>query len=260
MNDTQDPSSSNSTAIELFASQNGIHAIASPVRVKILAMLRTRDMSFDEIVCLSGRAKSTVSVHLKGLVEDGIIDSKADPEDARRKIFFVSSHFLGEMSPESRLKLDMNRYLRSYLTGEEDPSRFFRLILRTLRLTILGEGITIDPLLYQAGMHIGEATYPTIAARDVAVLLRNLAAFWERNRLGRIEVEEFDPLAIKIYDCFECSELPNLGRPACAFDAGVLTAIFSAHYRKEQVVTETNCYAMGDDCCRFVVERKQQES
>jgi uncharacterized protein len=260
MNDNSDISSGNSTKIELFASQSGIHAITSPVRVKILTMLRSREMSFDEIVCLSGRAKSTVSVHLKDLVQDGIVDSRPDPEDARRKIFFISSHFLGEMSHEDRLKLDMSRYLQSYITGEEDPSRFFRLILRTIRLTFLGEGITIDPLLHLAGMHVGEAAYPTVAARDVAVLLRNLGVFWERNRLGRIEVEGFDPLAIKIYDCFECSDLPNLGRPACAFDAGVLTAVFSAHYRKEQVVTETNCYAMEDDCCRFVVERKRQES
>ena len=70
--------------IELFATPEGVLAIKSPVRVKILSMLRNGDLSFDEIVKLSGRAKSTVSSHLKAMSRDGIINSRVDPEDARK--------------------------------------------------------------------------------------------------------------------------------------------------------------------------------
>jgi len=51
--------------IELFSTTEGIYAINSPVRVKILSMLRKGELSFDELVSLSGKAKSTVSVHLR---------------------------------------------------------------------------------------------------------------------------------------------------------------------------------------------------
>jgi len=59
-----------------------------------------------------------------------------------------------------------------------------------------------------------------------------------------------------VYDCFECGDLPQLGRPACAFDSGVLKAVFSRFFESDQQVTETACYAMGDDHCRFLIESK----
>jgi len=48
-----------------------------------------------------------------------------------------------------------------------------------------------------------------------------------------------------------------MDRPACAFDSGILKAIFSKHYRSPVSVKETNCYAMGDEYCRFVIENKK---
>jgi predicted hydrocarbon binding protein len=50
-----------------------------------------------------------------------------------------------------------------------------------------------------------------------------------------------------------CGDLPQLGRPACAFDAGILSAVFSLHFKKKQQVEETACYAVDDDHCRFVI-------
>ena len=80
---------SDNSQIELFATPEGVLAIKSPVRVKILSMLRDGDLSFDEIVKLSGRAKSTVSSHLKSMTRDGIISSRINPKDGRKKIFFI---------------------------------------------------------------------------------------------------------------------------------------------------------------------------
>ena len=77
--------------IELFSTSEGIYAINSPVRVKILSMLRKGELSFDQLVELSGKAKSTVSVHLRRMGDEGIIGSKTDPKDARKKIFFIKS-------------------------------------------------------------------------------------------------------------------------------------------------------------------------
>ena len=73
----------NEMHIELFSTPEGIYAINSPVRVKILSMLRQGELSFDQLVELSGKAKSTVSVHLKRMADEGIIGSKTDPLDAR---------------------------------------------------------------------------------------------------------------------------------------------------------------------------------
>lgn len=65
----------------------GIDVVKSPVKLTILEMLRSNDMEFDEIVRNTGKSKSTISVHLKSLREDGIISYRLGESDSRRKIF-----------------------------------------------------------------------------------------------------------------------------------------------------------------------------
>jgi predicted hydrocarbon binding protein len=244
-------------AAELFSTPDGIRAVDNPVRMKILSMLLEREMSFDDIVASSGKAKSTISVHLKSLVDDGIISSRSDPRDARRKIFYIDSGYLGGLSRRRRLEKDMEDYISRYALSSDDPFTFFRLMFRTIRVALLNEGIDLGPVLHEAGENVGAALYVKVADPDLNKLLESLVSFWKAQRLGRMEVKSLEPLIIHIYDCFECQDLPFLGRPACAFDSGILKAIFSKHYMRSVSVKETNCYAMGNGYCRFVIENKK---
>jgi predicted hydrocarbon binding protein len=241
--------------VEMFSTPGGIRTVDSQARMDILSMLLKREMSFDELVASSGKAKSTVSVHLKGLVEEGVIGSREDPDDARKKIFYITSSYLGRLSKRKRVDRDMEDYISSYAAGSSDPFTFFRLMFRTLRVSLLNEGIDIDPVLHDAGVKVGEALCRKVEAPEVEGLLENLAAFWKAQSLGKIEVESVEPLAIRIYDCFECQELPPIGRPACAFDSGILESVFSRHFEERMRAIETACYAMGDDHCRFEVRK-----
>lgn len=247
---------SRSPSIELFSTPGGIRTVGSPVRVGILSVLSTRDLSFEEIVGLSGKAKSTISVHLKGMEEEGIIGSKTDPADSRRKIFFLRSAPLGNLSPEPGFRDDEAEELKGRLADEEDPFAFYRYMFRTIRVTLLAEGIHIDPVLHNAGYRVGREIVEEIDGPDLGTVLEKLRKFWSGHNLGTLEVESLEPLVIRVYDCFECGDLPELGRPACAFDAGVLRAVFSRHFGADQDVTETACYAMGNDHCRFVIVPK----
>ncbi len=106
---------------------------------------------------------------------------------------------------------------------------FYRYMFRTIRVSLLSEGINIDPVLRESGRMVGGALAPEITDTDLTTLLSRLKTFWEKNNLGRLEVESSTPLVLRVYDCFECGDLPDLGRPACAFDSGVLEAVFSRH-------------------------------
>jgi predicted hydrocarbon binding protein/DNA-binding transcriptional ArsR family regulator len=242
-----------STPIGLFSTRSGIRTVGSPVRVKILTVLRTGELSFDEIVALSDKAKSTVSVHLKGMIDEGIIGSRSDPEDSRKKIFFIDSRFLGDLSQGLEPEKDTTGNPEDGLMGARDPFGFYRYMFRTIRVSLLSEGINIDPLLHNAGFKVGMQVYPGIADPDFELFLGRLDNFWSRNNLGRIDIESTAPVILKVYDCFECGDLPNLGRPACAFDAGMLRALFSRQLGQGQQVEETACYAMGNDHCRFII-------
>ena len=61
---------------------------------------------FDEIVSNTGKSKSTVSVHLKGLRELGIVSFKLNPEDNRKKIFYINSKYLGSVNLREQKELE----------------------------------------------------------------------------------------------------------------------------------------------------------
>ncbi|WP_342679286.1 V4R domain-containing protein [Methanofollis sp. UBA420] len=240
-------------SIELFASRGGVHAVKSPVRVAILEMLADGEMPFDTIVERTGRAKSTVSVHLRDMVEEGILGERPDPADARRKIFFIAADHLGALSAMDRIPEEIARYAVEYNEGDGDPFAFYRLMFRTLRTMLMQTGVNLDPVLFEAGRKVGEAVAPALTDQNAGDFLGKVARFWEEHRLGRVEAGPAAPFEVFVYDCFECADLPRIGRPACSFDTGILTAVFSAQFRREMEVTETHCYAAGDSYCRFVI-------
>ena len=86
--------------IDLYSTPCGTRAVGNPVRRMILAALRERDHTFEELVTLAGRAKSTISVHLQDLTAAGVIESRPDPEDSRRKIFSLTGDLVASVSPE----------------------------------------------------------------------------------------------------------------------------------------------------------------
>src|SRR5208337_1182068 len=113
-------------------------------------------------------------------------------------------------------------------------------MFRTIRVSLLNDGIDVDPVLHEAGINVGKALYRRVADEDLNKFLKNIAAFWSAQKLGRIEVESTEPLILLVYDCFECQDLPYLGRPACAFDSGILQSLFSGYYEDPINVKETN--------------------
>jgi predicted hydrocarbon binding protein len=244
------------TGVKLFSTDEGINVIKSPMKAQILSLLEKNEMSFDRIVEHTGKSKSTVSEHLQALVDDGIIDYRPDPEDRRRKIFYIKSRHLGDVSSIKELEEGAEHYF-SGMSNYKDPFEFFRLMFRTIRVALLKEGINIDPLLHQAGIKVGETVYNDLESSDTDEFVKNIAEFWEGNKLGRVKIESTEPIVINAYDCFECEDLPQIGRSACAFDSGILEAIFSKHFGHEVNADEVKCYAKGDDYCCFVIKEKE---
>ncbi|NYT18106.1 MAG: ArsR family transcriptional regulator [Methanobacteriales archaeon] len=242
-----------SQEVEIFSTADGLQVIKSPLRVKILSMLRERDLSFDEIVKLSGRAKSTVSGHLKDLSQEGIIGSRAHPTDARKKIFFIKSGYVGKLQ-QRNMEEDLKEHINRYIKSENNPFEFFRLLFHTIRVSLMNQGMNIDPILHDAGLSVGEVLYDQLHNPTEDQFLQNIAGFWETHNLGRVEVKSIQPLIINVADCFECSGLPQLNRPACAFDTGILEALFSKYYKEKAKVQEVKCHAMGSGYCSFVIK------
>lgn len=259
--------------IKIFGTENGVSVIDSPVKAKILSLMKNDELNGSDIVTLTGKSKSTVSAHLKDLINANIVAYKPDPLDGRRKIFYIKSRYLGDLSRDSELNKydymdtqngksagqdERNKELEQQimqLSLADDIYKFFKYTLRTIRVSLMEEGVNIDPILHNAGIKVGQAFNEELQSNITENLLENISEFWKKNNLGKIFVENLQPLTIRVYDCFECVNLPVIGRSACAFDSGILDAIFSAHFKHDMESNEIKCYAKGDEYCCFVITR-----
>ncbi|MGN0094314.1 MAG: V4R domain-containing protein [Methanobrevibacter sp.] len=247
--------------VQIYAKIDGsasVSVIKSPVKLTILELLKNSDMEFDEIVTNTGRSKSTISVHLKALREDGIIDYKLNPNDNRKKVFYISSKFVGEVNHSEPKKLNENKtdYIVKNIIENDNGFEFSSLLFHTLRTTLIQEGINIDPILHEAGLKIGLSLFDQVYDEDFEQFLNNIAQFWSDNGLGKLTIEIGDIITVTSVDCFECYLLPKTGKPACFLDSGILEALMSSYFNSKVDVTEVKCYTMGDECCTFLIEPK----
>jgi predicted hydrocarbon binding protein len=243
--------------VQIFSNLNdkvGVNVVKSPVKLTILEMLRDRDMEFEEIVTNTGKSKSTVSVHLKGLRENGIISYRVHPVDNRKKIFYLNSKYIGSVNITEPKEIEETQ--SDYLIENiiDDDAEFSTLLFHTLKAMLIQEGVNIDPILQSTGNSIGKSIYGKLYDDDLDVFMENIAGFWQAKGLGRITYKIGQIIKITTYDCFECRLLPRTGKPACFLDTGIFEGLFTEFFNLPVSVIETQCYTMGDEKCVFEIE------
>ncbi|WP_458456317.1 V4R domain-containing protein [Methanobrevibacter sp.] len=243
--------------IQIFSNMNdniGVNVVKSPVKLTILEMLRDTEMEFDEIVNNTGKSKSTVSVHLKSLRENGIISYRVHPQDNRKKIFFINSKYIGsvDVAEPKEIKEAQSDYLVENIVDED--AEFSTLLFHTLKAMLIQEGVNIDPILQSTGNSIGKSIFNKMYDDDLDVFMQNIADFWQRKGLGRLTFDVGQIIKITTYDCFECELLPKTGKPACFLDTGIFEGLFTEFFNLPVSVIETQCYTMGDQKCVFEIE------
>jgi predicted hydrocarbon binding protein len=245
-----------------FSTRQKKVAISSPVKVLILDLVKRGPTPLEIVVERSGKAKSTITKHVQDLEEAGLIVTHTNPDDNRRRILTLSADEIGRLTaPESRMRPGIYYIpkLHSSFNGEE-IAQFFRFLLVSFRLKAMAIGINIDPVLKQAGIHIGEVLAPAMADESIEGVVKKIAQFWEIHHLGTVALRSTSPLSIEVRDCFECKDLPVTGHEACPFDNGVITAIFSHHLKSPVTVVEEECYSKGNNRCLFVITRSSEHS
>lgn len=243
--------------IQIFSNPDdniGVNVIKSPVKLTILEMLRGHDMEFEEIVNNTGKSKSTISVHLKSLRENGVISYRLHPIDNRKKIFYLNSKYIGsvDVSEPKEIEETQADYLIKNIV--EVDAEFSTLLFHTLKAMLIQEGINIDPILQSTGNSIGKSIFDKLYDDDLNVFMDNIADFWQRKGLGRITFTIGQVIRVTTYDCFECELLPKTGKPACYLDTGILEGLFTEFFNLPVSVIETQCYTMGDEKCVFEIE------
>ena len=71
------------TDFELYYTKNGLVQVSNDVRRRILHELTDKNLSLTDLSKITGKAQSTLSVHLDKMVSEGLISARDDPEDSR---------------------------------------------------------------------------------------------------------------------------------------------------------------------------------
>lgn len=237
---------------QVFPDQDLAGVFSNDTRRRIVEiMLRDGEATVSNLAEEIGVAKSTVSHHVKILVEAGVVElGREEPtkHGMPRKYYRVGPALL-----PAHLQDDVRGFERVL---DASPGRGGTALglMRAMKTCIIGLGVDADSLLTSAGKRIGrEHIAPHVEGDDFEEVLRSTAGFWEREGLGSVEIVEMGTrdATIRVYDCFDCGGMPDVGEELCDFDAGVLAGVISTHLDRGCRVRETRCWGTGHQYCQF---------
>jgi len=238
--------------VEIYTAKKGMIVIESPIKNEILHKLQERELTFEELIEVCGKAKSTMSVHLNDLLAMGMVYKRVDPNDRRKKYFGINSDLLA--SSTTPVNVHYNKILQSVPSAVGDKYLFLRSLFHLVRSGMESYGVDTSPALKKIGRDVGRTLAPRFKSRDAASLLAEVSEFWEKEGLGRVTVLKGDVPSIVVDDCFDCSAMPDIGRTQCSLDEGILEAIIEEKLKVQCSIQETECYGTGHDHCKFIIK------
>lgn len=108
---------------------------------------------------------------------------------------------------------------------------------------------------YVGGMEFGS----NLIKQKVVTDIDDLVLFLLDYKFGILDlfneevIDGKDILDLRVYECIECACLPNLGKPTCIFEAGMITGILSEMTKKIVSAKEVRCWTNGYSFCQFEV-------
>lgn len=204
---------------DIYESADGPRHVDSPVRRRILAMMRGRERTVSEMIALTGLGKSTLSAHLAQLGRERLLDYREDPNDRRCKRYYLTSRHVGTAGPSRDRPPVLDPLTDLPL---EDNGGLPRLLLRSLVAELACCGLDLKPVVRETGRRVGEVLGRDRPARDLGDWLQQAAVVWEDHHLGTLLDEGGDPRRVRVESCRLCCAEDTHVVPLCQVTAGLL--------------------------------------
>ncbi len=120
----------------------------------------------------------------------------------------------------------------------------FRVLRHIALEDIIGQGG--GGIVYRAGKQIG-----------LSLNFENVDDFldWvEKVKIGIPEIEKSGRLIVaRVYECVTCAGIPNIGKPVCHFEGGLIAGFLEKLLNKKLIAKEVKCWGLGYEVCEFEV-------
>ena len=227
--------------------------VSDPLHQSILNHLSESNLSTTDISTITGKAQSTLSVHLDHMVSEGLIRSESDPLDSRRKIFSLSSKklaFSKETNPAG------TEYARTMLkAGIEKMEDFPKNFIKSLLLMSEASGLDIGPIMENLGTEVAELLAPGMRSNKVEDVMKKLQEFYEIIDFGEVCIYTFLPLTIIIRVQEETPGMQVESRPK--FSHGLFRRLLTKTVGRRYDVTYSETFGVNNNYHKFVIEPVQ---
>ncbi|HTY91480.1 MAG TPA: V4R domain-containing protein [Methanocella sp.] len=238
--------------VEIYSTKKGMIAIESPIKNKILQKLAERELTFEELIEVCGKARSTMSVHLNDLLNMGLVYKRVDSRDHRKKYFGLNTDLL--VSSKMPVSAHYDKILQSVPATIGNKYDFLKSLFHLVRSGMESYGVDTSPALKKIGRDVGRVLASHFKAKTASALLKEVSQFWEAQGLGIVRAVKGDVPTIIVDDCFDCSTMPDIGHTQCSMDEGILEAIIEEKLKVKCSVEEVECYGTGHHHCKFLIK------
>lgn len=186
----------NANNFELYYTKKGLIQVSNDVRIQILKELSEESLSLTDLVKITGKAQSTLSVHLDKMLQDGIIDVSEDPNDSRRKTYSINSLCLVRTTEPDSESFEKIKDVFNEIS--DDPKSIGAYMTSLIVLSLDYLGISVSPLSETLGRVHAHALKETFNKGPTDAVVSDLIEIYSYANLGEVTVFKRNPLTLVV--------------------------------------------------------------
>ena len=242
----------NANDFVLYYTSKGLIHISNDVRINILDELSKNELSLTDLVKITGKAQSTLSVHLDKMMKDEIIEVKEDPNDSRRKTYSIKALCIIRTTtpdPESFEKVG-----ELFDEISDDPKVMGSYISSMILLSLDFLGLSVAPLAESLGRTHAAAMSKNVKKGPIDDVVSNLIKIYSYANLGEVTVFKRNPLTLVVKSGLKISKgaANSFGMYAQGFFCQALSTIYGI----EISVTHSEIFGAENNFYRFELDYK----
>ena len=229
----------------LYTTENNLIAVDDQLSLLILDFLKCKERNFKDIILLTKKAKSSINLKLTDLEKKGLIQSRIDPEDRRKRFYSIDSIQISSRKETSNNLFD---YTLKEIEAANNSEKFMTALFKSLKYLFNDLGINIEPVLKKLAQKIGMKFSERIKSNSIKPVLKEIASIYKDFKLGRLEVISLDPLTVSLENSFECRDMPCSANCLSTFDTSFIQAILEESLHKEVLIKNKHCKLKEKKC------------
>lgn len=176
----------------------------------------------------------------------------------------VNGKFVGPRKQSEKNKIELEDivnpkrpFLSKNVEGDLDE-----VYVTTFRIGNLKKPLSLTKSGYGTDLMGGIEFGANLVKTGLIKCVDDIAPFLSKYKVGILDIfneediEDGKKLDLRVYECIDCIGLPNIGKPVCYFETGMIIGILGELTQKQVSAEEKRCWTSGYSFCQFEVEIK----